>query len=171
MRLFDLSRAPQQAAPPRQDRIALTHAQRRRHRQMLTLPDGECVGLITPRDHVLQDGERWYCAQGDALQIEAACEPLLRASSNDPHTLCRAAWHLGNRHTAVEIQPVCLQIQPDPVLHDLLLALGLRVEAVNAVFEPESGAYAGGHRHGHDETFAEDHALARGLFQQHHGDA
>ncbi len=36
-------------------------------------------------------------------------------------------------------------------------------------FQPESGAYGGGHKHGHDETFAEDYALAQQVFDEHHG--
>jgi urease accessory protein len=36
----------------------------------------------------------------------------------------------------------------------------------DAPFEPESGAYGGGHRHGHDATFEEDHALAKRSFEK-----
>lgn len=178
MRLFDLSTPPESpptGTPPREDHVALTQAERRKNRQMLILPSGESVGLITERGHVLQGGERRYSSTGDVLCISARTEPLLRGSSHSPFDLCRAAWHLGNRHTAVEITPLFVQIQPDPVLHTLLEALGLRVEEVDAVFEPERGAYAGGpiggHRHGHDETFADDHGLAQTLFRKHHGDA
>ena len=35
-------------------------------------------------------------------------------------------------------------------------------------FQPETGAYGGGHKHGHDETFSEDYALAQKVFDEHH---
>ncbi len=41
--------------------------------------------------------------------------------------------------------------------------------ASNCRFEPEAGAYGGGHKHGHDETFAEDYAAAQAVFHEHHG--
>jgi len=41
---------------------------------------------------------------------------------------------------------------------------------VDAPFHPEAGAYGGGHKHGHDETFAEDYALAQKVYAEHdHG--
>jgi len=54
------------------------------------------------------------------------------------------------------------------VLQDMLNRLdGLAIERANMRFEPESGAYGGGHKHGHDETFAEDQALAHAAFAAH----
>lgn len=51
----------------------------------------------------------------------------------------------------------------------MLVQLGVAVKEEFAPFQPERGAYGGGHKHGHDETFAEDHALANQLFHEHHG--
>jgi urease accessory protein len=60
-----------------------------------------------------------------------------------------------------------LLIEPDPVLRDMLQRLGMRVDEAQLPFTPESGAYGGGHRHGHDATFADDHALAQAVFVRH----
>jgi hypothetical protein len=38
-------------------------------------------------------------------------------------------------------------IERDPVLERMLVALGAQVTHVEAPFDPESGAYGGGHRH------------------------
>jgi urease accessory protein len=56
------------------------------------------------------------------------------------------------------------------VLADLLVLLGLSVQPAMRPFEPEHGAYGGGHKHGHDESFDEDYALAQASFEHHHGD-
>ncbi len=81
----------------------------------------------------------------------------------------RAAYHLGNRHTPVQVVADALQLEADPVLEDMLVRLGVTVTHVQAPFEPEAGAYGGGHRHGHDATFEEDYAAAQALYREHHG--
>ena len=64
---------------------------------------------------------------------------------------------------ALEVQAQCLQIEPDPVLADMLRAMHLIVNELSAPFEPEGGAYAAaalGHGHAHDTAHhsAHDHA-------------
>jgi urease accessory protein len=44
---------------------------------------------------------------------------------------------------------------------------GVTTERYRAVFEPDIGAYGGGHRHGHDESFQEDYALAQHAYHAH----
>jgi urease accessory protein UreE len=67
----------------------------------------------------------------------------------------------------LEVREDSLQLQFDPVLADMLRNLGVVPTLVYAPFEPESGAYGGGHQHGHDSTFEEDYALAQAAFQAH----
>lgn len=83
------------------------------------------------------------------VRVEAAPEALLRVRSDDPFTLLRAAYHLGNRHVALELRQGELRLLQDPVLADLLRGLCVSVEAMTAPFQPESGAYAAGHGHAH----------------------
>jgi urease accessory protein len=78
-----------------------------------------------------------------------------------PFDLVRAAYHLGNRHVPIELKPDHLKIEPDHVLADMLRAMHLIVQATDAAFEPEGGAYAsGGHGHGHSHG-ADDHGHDR----------
>ena len=74
----------------------------------------------------------------------------MEAASEDPLQLARAAYHLGNRHVAVQILPGKLRFARDHVLGEMLRGLGLPVAEIDAAFEPESGAYGahGGHAHG-----------------------
>jgi urease accessory protein len=75
-----------------------------------------------------------------------------------PFDLMRAAYHLGNRHVAIELTPSHLKIEPDHVLADMLRAMHLIVHATEEAFEPEGGAYAqGGHVHGHAGHAHDDH--------------
>ncbi|ARP90057.1 urease accessory protein UreE [Bordetella genomosp. 9] len=149
--------------------LTLPFESRSRSRLSATLDNGEAVALFLPRGTVLRDGDALIAEDGGLVRVVAAPEPVLRATCPDPHVLLRAAYHLGNRHTPVEVGRDYLQLEHDPVLRDLLLRLGLTVIAIDAPFEPEAGAYGGGHKHGHDETFAEDYALAQRAYQERHG--
>jgi urease accessory protein len=108
---------------------------------------------------VLRDGDVLVAQDGALVRVVAAPEAVLMVTARDALTLTRAAYHLGNRHTPVEVGADYLKLEYDPVLADMLKRIGAMVEQVTLPFQPESGAYGGGHKHGHDETFAEDYAL------------
>jgi urease accessory protein len=76
---------------------------------------------------------------------------LMEVASDDPLLLAKAAYHLGNRHVAVQILPGRLRFSADHVLGEMVRGLGLPLGEIEAPFEPESGAYghAGTHPHGH----------------------
>ncbi|MFC4277827.1 urease accessory protein UreE [Achromobacter aloeverae] len=149
--------------------LTLPYDQRSRSRLAATLDNGEEVALFLPRGTVLRDGDALVAEDGTLVRVVAAPQAVLRATCIDPHILLRAAYHLGNRHTPVEVGADYMQLEFDPVLRDLLLRLGLTVVEVQAPFQPEAGAYGGGHKHGHDETYAEDYALAQQVYQDRHG--
>jgi urease accessory protein len=140
---------------------------RKRSRQRWTLPDGiELAWVLTPGT-LLQPGDRLQAEDGTLFAIHAAAEHVLRITAATPLALTRAAYHLGNRHISVEVGDGYLAIEPDPVLREMLLQLGVTVTPMQLPFQPETGAYGGGHKHGHDATFAEDYALAQAVFHRH----
>jgi urease accessory protein len=120
-------------------------------RQRVRLDDGREAGLFLPRGEILRGGDRVATADGLVVAIVAAREPVLRVTASTPRDLARAAYHLGNRHIAVEVVAggVALQLEPDHVLRAMLEGLGVVVEEVIAPFEPEAGAYGGHGGHGH----------------------
>jgi urease accessory protein len=156
--------------------LALPFIERSKSRFKAHLVDGREVGVVLPRGTVLRGGDILLSEAGDLVRIEAAPEQVVLVRSPDGLSaheaalmLLRAAYHLGNRHTPVEIQADCLKLEADSVLADMLRRLGLNVAEIEAPFEPEAGAYGGGHKHGHDDSFAEDYALAQAAFVHHHG--
>ncbi|ALK29558.1 urease accessory protein UreE [Burkholderia plantarii] len=151
--------------------LTLAYDARCRSRFAATLDSGEELGVVLPRGTVLADGDVLVADDGGLVRIVAAAEAVLLVRAPDALTFTRAAYHLGNRHTPVEIGTQTLKLEYDPVLADMLTRLGARVERVEAPFQPEAGAYGGGHRHGHDATFAEDYALAQQVYGEHHGHA
>ncbi|QGZ54041.1 urease accessory protein UreE [Paraburkholderia acidiphila] len=151
--------------------LTLPYDARCKSRFAATLDTGEEVGVVMPRGTVLRDGDMLVADDGGLVRVIAAAERVLRVRAPDRLTLTRAAYHLGNRHTPVEVGAEELKLEADPVLEDMLKRLGAQVERVELPFQPESGAYGGGHRHGHDATFADDYALAQRVYDDHHGHA
>jgi urease accessory protein len=122
-----------------------------RSRLRTRLASGEEVVLRTERGAILRGGTCLKSEDGRVVRVSAAPEKVMHVTCADQHELARAAYHLGTRHVAVEIGDGFLRIAADHVLRDMLLGLGAKVEKLEAPFEPESGAYGGGHGH-HDEA-------------------
>lgn len=134
---------------------------------------GREIGVVLPRGTTLRGGDVLIAEDGSLLRIVAAAQPVLQvrhcSEHGRPFDLLRAAYHLGNRHVPLELQPELLQFEPDPVLADMLRRQHLIVTEAQAAFEPEGGAYGEGaghghHAHGHDHSHEHhehhDHAAA-----------
>ena len=123
--------------------MSLSAGARSKVRGRRTTDQGLDVVLQLPRSGPLQPGERLSCEQGQlVVDVVAAPEDLLSVKASSPLGLLQAAYHLGNRHLPMEIQPEELLIPADDVLRQLLEDRGLIVSAVYQGFYPESGAYA-----------------------------
>ena len=86
---------------------------------------------------------------GSVVRVVGRSEPLVEIAAENPRQLARLAWHIGNRHTEIEIVGDRLRIRRDSVLEAMLRGLGAKLSFVEAPFEPEAGAYEHGHRHDH----------------------
>lgn len=136
--------------------LCLPYDARRKSRQRVTLTDGQQFGYLLPAGTVLRDGDRLLTGCGRAVVVEAAPEALLEVRAADSFQLMRAAYHLGNRHVAVEVRTTALRLQRDHVLAEMLVGLGCTVVEVEAPFAPEGGAY-GAQAHGGSAPAADDH--------------
>ena len=134
--------------------ISLDYDSRKRGRLKTLTETDEEAGLFLDRGQTLIDGDYLRATDGRVVLVMAAAEPLTEASTADPVLFAKICYHLGNRHTPVEIQPGSVRFQPDHVLSDLCRQWGLRVVDIETSFNPERGAYsqyvAGGHGHHHD---------------------
>ena len=128
-------------------RLELSFEERRKARQRTRLEDGEEVALFLDRGTILRGGDCLQAEDGRIVRIVAAPEALMEVTAADAPILARAAYHLGNRHCPVEVGEGQLRFPADRVLAEMLAGLGLEARPVNAPFEPEAGAYAGGHHH------------------------
>ncbi|GAB7563190.1 urease accessory protein UreE [Methylobacillus methanolivorans] len=133
------------------DQLVLPFDRRQKSRLRVTLASGTEAALLLERGTVLRGGDVLQAEDGRVVQVVAADEPVLRVTASTPRELARAAYHLGNRHVPLEVGEGWLRLEQDHVLQEMLLGLGVQVEGQMAPFEPEAGAYGGGHRHHHDD--------------------
>jgi urease accessory protein len=135
--------------------VFLTCEQRAKTRYRATLSDGSDAVVMLERGTLVRPGARLGSDDGVSVLVVAAPEQIYRVTARaddaDPaSSLMRGAYHLGNRHVPVELGVGVLKLERDPVLRDLLLRLGLDVAPGFEAFDPEPGAYGGGHRHDAD---------------------
>ncbi|MGA9394966.1 MAG: urease accessory protein UreE [Azonexus sp.] len=138
------------------DSVALAYDERKRSRLKVMLVSGAEAGIFLERGDHLHGGDKLAAESGSAVvEILAAPEKLIEAIADSPLLFARAAYHLGNRHVPVQILPTenggKLRFQTDHVLAEMVKGLGCAVAETEAPFQPESGAYGGGHHH-HGDT-------------------
>ncbi|MGN6550926.1 MAG: urease accessory protein UreE [Pararhizobium sp.] len=131
--------------------VTLAHDQRHLRRKRLVLDDGEAVLVDLAEAVMLPDGAVLLLDDGGLVRVAAAEEPLYAVTGRDPLHLLHLAWHLGNRHLAVEIDTDRILIARDHVIQTMVEGLGGTVEKIVAAFTPISGAYHGHGEHGHDD--------------------
>jgi len=161
------------------DSVLLDHAQRAGGAVSVVSVKGQTInmdykGRLRSDDVITLDN-------GDHVEVVAKPEPLVEARAADVAALARIAWHLGDRHIAVQLLPNRIRALREPATEELLKALGAKVVAIDAPFEPEGGAYEvphdhshdhGHHHHGHDHHGHDHHGHDHSHGHHHdHGDA
>jgi urease accessory protein len=133
------------------DQVVLDADERYRRRIVMTGEGGSKFLLDLPEVTALRDGDGLLLGDGTVVAVVARPEPLIEIAANgaaeQTALMARLAWHLGNRHTEVEVVGGKLRMRRDRVLEAMLIGLGAVLTPVEAPFEPERGAY----RHGHGE--------------------
>ena len=112
-----------------------------------TLVSGEDVALKLGRGATLRGGDLLLASDGRVIEVIAAAEPVVHVECATPAELARVAYHLGNRHVAVEVGDGFLRLSENHVLEEMLRGLGAKLTHIEAPFEAETGAYRGAHSH------------------------
>lgn len=139
-----------EAQPHWDAELLLTFEARSKSRLRCFTTENEDVGLFLERGQPpLHDGECLRAEDGRVVRVCARPEQLLHVTCATPFELMRAAYHLGNRHVALQLGEGWLRLPDDYVLKAMLEQLGAHVELIEAAYQPEHGAYGGGHHHSH----------------------
>jgi len=140
------------------DEVLIDFDRRHRRRIVLVTQKGDELLIDFPQAVRLRDGDGLALDGGGIVHVRARPEPLLEIHAHDEGELIRIAWHLGNRHLPVQLLGDRIRIRADHVIGDMVEGLGGHVEAIEAPFDPEAGAYApgAGHHH-HDDDDHDNH--------------
>ncbi len=127
---------------------------------------GRALGVRLPPGSKMRGGDVLVAEDGSLVTVVAALQPVLVVRACADHgsaaDLARAAYHLGTRHVALELQPDHLKLEPHPVLAEMLRQWHLTVAEATEPFEPEDDASAAGsHGHGHGAAHGPAAALPR----------
>jgi urease accessory protein len=155
------------------DSVILGANERRIQTAQLTGVNGTVIMLMLPEPVLLRMGDTLELDDGSSVEVVVAPEPLIEVRGNDLTHLARLAWHLGDRHVPVQVLANRLRLRRDAALEAMLGALGARMTAIEAPFDPEGGAYAtpavhDHHAHDHHHDHAHGHAHHD---HHHHGAA
>lgn len=134
------------------DRVVLDYDQRHRRRIVMTGERGTEFLLDLEKPARLRGGDVLQLDDGRLIAIAAANEALASITCAAPGGLVRIAWHIGNRHLPAMLSANLILIRCDHVIEEMASGLGGSITHVEAPFEPEAGAYAGGHRHHHHDS-------------------
>ncbi len=122
--------------------LPLDYEGRTKARQRVVLDSGEAAALMLKRGEVLRGGNWIATASGRSVLVRAAPEAVSTVRCDSAEGLARVAYHLGNRHVALQIGPDFVRYSSDHVLDDMVRQLGFDPIGSELSFEPEAGAYA-----------------------------
>ena len=131
------------------DRVVLDASDRNRRRIVMTGDKGTQFMLDEAMPVALRDGDGLVLDDGSIVQVVGTPENLIEISAGSALDTARLAWHLGNRHTDVQIVGAKIRIRSDHVLEDMLRGLGAKLAPLDAAFDPEPAAPGNGHGHHH----------------------
>jgi urease accessory protein len=141
LRALGIARAGEWLVDAAVDEITLDYDHRYRRRLRFASAAGDDILLDLPEAVHIRGGDAMILESGGFIAVKAADEALLEVTCEDTDTLTRLAWHLGNRHLAVQFLPGRLRLLDDHVIAAMIPALGGIVAHIAAPFDPESGAY------------------------------
>jgi urease accessory protein len=123
------------------DCVLLDATDRHRRRVVLVGEEGATYLLNLPEPRQLREGDGLVLEDGNIVRVAGKPEPLIEIAAPDACSLARLAWHIGNRHTDVQVVGETLRIRHDHVLEEMLRGLGATLTPLDAPFDPEPGAY------------------------------
>jgi urease accessory protein len=120
------------------DRVVLDAGERQRRRVVLTGENGTTFLLDLEKPAALRDGDGLVLDDGSIVAVAGQAEQLVEVRIRAKADIVRLAWHIGNRHTDVQVIGEKLRIRRDGVLEDMLHGLGADLMPVEAPFDPIS---------------------------------
>ena len=124
--------------------ITLAASERFLRLKKLKLDDGESININFESVTQVRDNDGLYLDNDEWVKIQASEEKILNVECKSDIHLALIAWHIGNRHCALQIlDNRNIRIENNNVIREMLIKLGANVKIDEDIFEPEPGAYGG----------------------------
>jgi urease accessory protein len=123
------------------DEVIFDYDRRHRRRMRFNALNGTDILLDLQEAIHVRHGDAFELENGGFIRVHALPEALLEVAASDADTLARLAWHLGNRHLAVQFLPGRLRLLDDHVIAAMIVQMGGTATQISAPFDPEAGAY------------------------------
>ena len=138
------------------DRVVLDADDRHRRRVTLTGEGGIAFLLDLPHAAALRDGDGLVLEDGAIVRVAGKPEPLLEITAASAHDLARLAWHIGNRHTDMQVdgRPAAHPARPRARRH--AARPGRAHERARGAVRPRAWRVSGMHDH-HDHDHGHGH--------------
>ena len=123
----------------------VTLSYQERHRRRIKMHDDNGYELLLDLAEAAQieDGDALALKDGGVIRVKAADEDVLDIHCATMAHAARIAWHIGNRHTPVQVMDDgIIRIVYDHVLEKMLAGLNTQIKRNKAAFSPERGAYS-----------------------------
>jgi urease accessory protein len=127
------------------DCVILDAGDRQRRRAVLTGQKGTTFLLDFDKPMMLRDGDGLMLDDGSIVLVAGESEPLVEITTHTKLDTLRLAWHIGNRHTELQVVGDALRIRRDHVLEDMLRGQGAHLKPVDATFDPLAPDGSDGH--------------------------
>jgi urease accessory protein len=122
-------------------RVLLDADHRNRRRAVLTAENGAQFLLDLPQPIALRHGDGLVLDDGAIVTVVGEPERLSEIDPGAHGGIVHLAWHLGNRHTEIQIVGGRLRIRRDHVLEAMVRSFGATVTTLEAPFDPEASAH------------------------------
>jgi len=140
------------------DSITLDQDTRKKARIKAVTDKGQDIGIFMERGHPLLIGQVLKTECGLLIEVKGKEEDVSTAIASNWLLFSKVCYHLGNRHTSLQIGELWVRFKPDYVLEELAENYGLTIDKTPAVFEPESGAYGKKSSHSHEKSHQHEHS-------------
>ncbi len=133
------------------DLVMLDSSERHCRRVVLTGKRGLAFLLDLPHATMLHDGDGLVLDDGAIIRVTGKSEPLIEIAARNAQDLARLSWHIGNRHTDIQVLRDRIRIRRDHVLETMITSFGARMTPIEAVFDPEPGVYTHAQQQDHGQ--------------------
>ena len=123
--------------------VTLSYQERHRRRIKMHDDDGYEILLDLVEATQIEEGDALALKDGGVILVKAADEDILDIHCTTMAHAARIAWHIGNRHTPLQVlDDGIIRIIYDHVLEKMLVGLNAKTRRNKAAFSPERGAYS-----------------------------